>query len=189
MMPVSLPELSSRHHLRPRPNPGLPPLRSTRVLNQLRERLRLMHYSAWLARRWDDPAFPMSFPWFGSERYWGDQVLILREQMSALQVGEAEQALAQQQALRDQAADQLRRSEFRAPIAGRIISVDIKPGETVIAGTTNIIGSDLMTLADTSALLAELKSRKIITSVAADIMALVLLTAPGSRCPTDRSPR
>lgn len=80
-----------------------------------------------------------------------------RQQMSALQVGEAEQVLAQQQALRDQAADQLRRSEFRAPIAGRIISVDIKPGETVIAGTTNIIGSDLMTLADTSALLAELR--------------------------------
>lgn len=47
--------------------------------------LRLLHYSAWLARRWDDPAFPMSFPWFGSERYWGDQILILREQMSALQ--------------------------------------------------------------------------------------------------------
>ncbi len=47
--------------------------------------LRLMHYSAWLARRWDDPAFPMSFPWFGSERYWGDQILILREQMAALQ--------------------------------------------------------------------------------------------------------
>ncbi|MGN5594899.1 serine/threonine protein kinase [Stutzerimonas nitrititolerans] len=47
--------------------------------------LRLLHYSAWLARRWDDPAFPMSFPWFGSERYWGDQILVLREQMSALQ--------------------------------------------------------------------------------------------------------
>ena len=46
--------------------------------------LRLMHYSAWLARRWDDPAFPMSFPWFGSERYWGEQILILREQLSAL---------------------------------------------------------------------------------------------------------
>tara|TARA_R110000868_G_scaffold1683_3_gene13535 strand:+ start:3882 stop:5009 length:1128 start_codon:yes stop_codon:yes gene_type:complete len=46
--------------------------------------LRLMHYSAWLARRWDDPAFPMSFPWFGSERYWGDQILILREQLAAL---------------------------------------------------------------------------------------------------------
>ena len=46
--------------------------------------LRLMHYSAWLARRWDDPAFPMSFPWFGSERYWGEQILILREQLSAV---------------------------------------------------------------------------------------------------------
>ena len=46
--------------------------------------LRLMHYSAWLARRWDDPAFPRSFPWFGNERYWGDQVLALREQLSAL---------------------------------------------------------------------------------------------------------
>ena len=46
--------------------------------------LRLIHYSAWLARRWDDPAFPMSFPWFGSERYWGEQVLMLREQLAAL---------------------------------------------------------------------------------------------------------
>ena len=46
--------------------------------------LRLLHYSAWLARRWTDPAFPMSFPWFGSERYWGEQILILREQMAAL---------------------------------------------------------------------------------------------------------
>ncbi|MBN0031110.1 stress response kinase A, partial [Pseudomonas aeruginosa] len=46
--------------------------------------LRLMHYSAWLARRWDDPAFPPSFPWFGSERYWRDQVLVLREQLAAL---------------------------------------------------------------------------------------------------------
>ncbi|WP_434457741.1 serine/threonine protein kinase [Stutzerimonas urumqiensis] len=46
--------------------------------------LRLVHYSAWLARRWDDPAFPPSFPWFGSERYWGDQVLTLREQIAAL---------------------------------------------------------------------------------------------------------
>lgn len=46
--------------------------------------LRLMHYSAWLARRWDDPAFPRSFPWFGTERYWGDQVLALREQLAAL---------------------------------------------------------------------------------------------------------
>ncbi len=47
--------------------------------------LRQLHYSAWLARRWDDPAFPRSFPWFGQPRYWGDQILALREQIAALQ--------------------------------------------------------------------------------------------------------
>ncbi len=47
--------------------------------------LRLMHYSAWLARRWGDPAFPIAFPWFSSERYWADHILELREQMSALE--------------------------------------------------------------------------------------------------------
>lgn len=46
--------------------------------------LRLLQYSAWLARRWDDPAFPKSFSFFGTERYWGDQILMLREQLSAL---------------------------------------------------------------------------------------------------------
>ncbi|MGL4317741.1 MAG: serine/threonine protein kinase [Pseudomonas sp.] len=46
--------------------------------------LRLMHHSAWIARRWDDPAFPKAFPWFANERYWGDQILALREQMAAL---------------------------------------------------------------------------------------------------------
>lgn len=46
--------------------------------------LRLIHYSAWLARRWNDPAFPPSFPWFGTERYWGEQILTLREQRAAL---------------------------------------------------------------------------------------------------------
>lgn len=46
--------------------------------------LRLMHYSAWLARRWDDPAFPLSFPWFNTENYWAGHILELREQLSAL---------------------------------------------------------------------------------------------------------
>jgi Ser/Thr protein kinase RdoA (MazF antagonist) len=46
--------------------------------------LRLMHYSAWLARRWDDPAFPHSFPWFNTPRYWSSHILELREQMAAL---------------------------------------------------------------------------------------------------------
>jgi len=46
--------------------------------------LRLLHYSAWLARRWDDPAFPAAFPWFGTPRYWQDRILELREQTAAM---------------------------------------------------------------------------------------------------------
>ena len=37
--------------------------------------LRLIHYAAWLARRWDDPAFPAAFPWFNTQRYWQDRIL------------------------------------------------------------------------------------------------------------------
>ncbi len=47
--------------------------------------LRLIHYSAWLARRWDDPIFPINFPWFGSSDYWQGQVQMLEEQMEAMQ--------------------------------------------------------------------------------------------------------
>jgi Ser/Thr protein kinase RdoA (MazF antagonist) len=47
--------------------------------------LRLIHYSAWLARRWDDPAFPITFPWFGSSDYWRGQVQMLEEQMEAME--------------------------------------------------------------------------------------------------------
>jgi len=47
--------------------------------------LRIMHYSAWLARRWSDPAFPHSFPWFNTPRYWEEHILELREQLAALQ--------------------------------------------------------------------------------------------------------
>lgn len=46
--------------------------------------LRMIHYAAWLASRWQDPAFPKSFPWFNSERYWGEHILELREQLAAL---------------------------------------------------------------------------------------------------------
>jgi Ser/Thr protein kinase RdoA (MazF antagonist) len=42
--------------------------------------LRLIHYSAWLARRWEDPIFPINFPWFGSSDYWKGQILVLQEQ-------------------------------------------------------------------------------------------------------------
>ena len=46
--------------------------------------LRLMHYAAWLARRWNDPAFPMHFPWFNTESYWAQHINELREQLFAL---------------------------------------------------------------------------------------------------------
>lgn len=49
--------------------------------------LRLIHYSAWLARRWHDPAFPVAFPWFNTQRYWEDRILELREQIGAMQEG------------------------------------------------------------------------------------------------------
>jgi Ser/Thr protein kinase RdoA (MazF antagonist) len=46
--------------------------------------LRLIHYSGWLARRWDDPAFPAAFPWFNTQRYWQDRILELREQVALM---------------------------------------------------------------------------------------------------------
>ena len=46
--------------------------------------LRMMHYAAWLARRWKDPAFPRAFPYFNTERYWGDHILSLREQAALM---------------------------------------------------------------------------------------------------------
>lgn len=47
--------------------------------------LRIMHYAAWLARRWGDPAFKIAFPWFDSRRYWDEHVLALREQVALMQ--------------------------------------------------------------------------------------------------------
>lgn len=46
--------------------------------------LRLIHYSAWIARRWRDPAFPVAFPWFDTPRYWQDRILELREQVALM---------------------------------------------------------------------------------------------------------
>jgi Ser/Thr protein kinase RdoA (MazF antagonist) len=58
--------------------------RELRLIEPLRT-LRMIHYSAWLARRWGDPAFPLAFPWFGTPNYWHDQVAKLREQLEAMQ--------------------------------------------------------------------------------------------------------
>jgi Ser/Thr protein kinase RdoA (MazF antagonist) len=46
--------------------------------------LRQIHYSAWLARRWRDPIFPINFPWFGSSDYWKEQINMLHDQCEAM---------------------------------------------------------------------------------------------------------
>jgi len=46
--------------------------------------LRMIHYSAWLARRWNDPAFPKAFPWFAEPRYWEEHHRALEEQLAAV---------------------------------------------------------------------------------------------------------
>ena len=55
--------------------------RSTlRLIEPLRA-LRFVHYTAWVARRWEDPAFPAAFPEFGSHHYWADETQDLEEQL------------------------------------------------------------------------------------------------------------
>lgn len=58
--------------------------RELHLIEALRS-LRIMHYAAWLARRWEDPAFKIAFPWFDSARYWDDHILALREQVALMQ--------------------------------------------------------------------------------------------------------
>jgi Ser/Thr protein kinase RdoA (MazF antagonist) len=47
--------------------------------------LRMIHYSAWLARRWHDPAFPQAFPWFAEPRYWEEHYRALEDQLAQVQ--------------------------------------------------------------------------------------------------------
>ena len=58
--------------------------RELHVIEALRT-LRIMHYAACLARRWEDPAFKIAFPWFNERRYWDEHVLSLREQAALMQ--------------------------------------------------------------------------------------------------------
>ena len=57
--------------------------REVRLIEPLRT-LRMIHHSAWIARRWQDPAFPIAFPWFAGTSYWADQCTRLREQIVAM---------------------------------------------------------------------------------------------------------
>ena len=60
------------------------PWQQTTLIEPLRTR-RIICYDAWLARRWDDPAFPPAFPWFESMSYWRDQTELLQQQLRNLQ--------------------------------------------------------------------------------------------------------
>ncbi len=57
--------------------------RELRLIEPLRT-LRIIHHSAWIARRWSDPAFPIAFPWFESPKYWAEQTTRLRQQLDAM---------------------------------------------------------------------------------------------------------
>ncbi len=59
------------------------PLQQIKYIESLRT-LRIMYFSAWIAKRWDDPAFPRAFPWFNTTQYWEQHILDLREQLGEL---------------------------------------------------------------------------------------------------------
>jgi Ser/Thr protein kinase RdoA (MazF antagonist) len=58
--------------------------RELNLIEALRS-LRILHYAAWIARRWDDPAFVTAFPWFNTHKYWDEHILALREQAALMQ--------------------------------------------------------------------------------------------------------
>jgi Ser/Thr protein kinase RdoA (MazF antagonist) len=58
--------------------------RSTLKLVEPLRALRFVHYTTWIARRWDDPAFPLAFPEFGSHRYWSDETGDLERQWAII---------------------------------------------------------------------------------------------------------
>lgn len=60
------------------------PTQELKLIEPLRG-LRMVHYMAWLAKRWQDPAFPLAFPWFNEPKYWEGQVLAFKEQIAALE--------------------------------------------------------------------------------------------------------
>ena len=68
------------------------PISQVALIEPLRA-LRMIHYSAWLASRWEDPSFQHHFPWFAEVKYWEQQILLLKEQLSMLQEDTTRQKL------------------------------------------------------------------------------------------------
>ncbi len=59
------------------------PFQELKLIEPLRG-LRMVHYMAWLAKRWQDPAFPRAFPWFSEVTYWENQIIAIKDQISTL---------------------------------------------------------------------------------------------------------
>ncbi len=68
--------------------------RSTLALVEPLRGLRVVHYAAWLARRWHDPAFPAAWPHFGTADYWERETADLEEQLAVIRGEDAAEALA-----------------------------------------------------------------------------------------------
>lgn len=68
-----------------------------------------------------------------------------------------QESLSQARAALDQARELLGKTQIKSPIDGIVIQIDVKVGETVIAGTTNIPGSTMMVIADPSESLTEVQ--------------------------------
>ncbi len=69
------------------------PLAQLHLMEPLRT-LRMLHYCAWLVRRWEDPSFKHHFPWFAEFKYWEEQILLLKEQLAILQEDTTHQRLS-----------------------------------------------------------------------------------------------
>jgi len=59
------------------------PFKELKLMESLRT-LRMIHHTAWLARRWDDPAFPPAFPWFDTHQFWEQHIADLQTQLQQL---------------------------------------------------------------------------------------------------------
>ncbi len=78
-------------------------------------------------------------------------------ELSKVDLRSLQESLAQVSAALDQSEELLSKTRIRSPIDGVVIQVDIKVGETVMAGTTNIPGSTMMVIADPSETLTEVQ--------------------------------
>lgn len=77
--------------------------------------------------------------------------------LARVELRSSEEALRRADAVLSEAAEQLQKTDIRSPIAGTIVSLPIKVGETAIPSTNALAGANLMKIADTSAIQAELK--------------------------------